>query len=292
MVWTVNHLNESNIIIFFNTGELKLIQIDNNNMKTLGKVSNKPNEKTTKGFGKLVKLNSSRTTIYWKRSNQEIIRHDFETNIKPKVKQSIEYNIKDKNDYIIDFDIDERNDSLYALSHLGKIYRRDFRRNSSCNGTICIDNERASNKHFSSCIRISRDNRFMVVGSFQGGSYESLIMIQLFELMENEPSSPIIKSLNYKEIKTEKQEKNDEYIQAIDFNMHKGDQLFLSVFLRYSCKILVFRIVDKSIEGPVFEKPLETEWINDISYVDNSLFTCFESNTLGKVFFNEEVDDV
>jgi adenine-specific DNA glycosylase len=77
MVFTVNHINDSNILIFYNSGDLKHIQIDNNNLKTLGKINKSQTHNIKRIFGRMFKLNSSRDTVYWKKSNNEIVKQSL-----------------------------------------------------------------------------------------------------------------------------------------------------------------------------------------------------------------------
>jgi hypothetical protein len=125
MVFTVNHINDSNILIFYNSGVLKHIQTDNNNLVTLGKINKSQINNIKRIFGRMFKLNSGRDTIYWKRSNNEIVKQSLFGKVKP---ESIIYTIKEKGDYLVDFQYDERNENLYALSHYGKIFLKGFSR--------------------------------------------------------------------------------------------------------------------------------------------------------------------
>jgi hypothetical protein len=74
MVFTIDHINESEILLFYNTGELKHIQTDNNNMKTLGKINKSQGGNIKRLFGRMFKLNNARDTVYWKKSNNEIVK--------------------------------------------------------------------------------------------------------------------------------------------------------------------------------------------------------------------------
>jgi hypothetical protein len=74
MVFTINHINDSNILLFYNSGELKHIQTDNNNMTTLGKINKSQTTNIKRIFGRMFKLNNARDTVYWKKSNNEIIK--------------------------------------------------------------------------------------------------------------------------------------------------------------------------------------------------------------------------
>lgn len=290
MVFTVNHINESNILLFYNNGELKHIQTDNNNMKTLGKINKSQAGNIKRIFGRMFKLNSARDTVYWKKSNNEIVKQSLFGKQKA---ESIIYVIKEKGDYLVDFQYDERNENLYALSHYGKIFLKGFSRQFQT-GIIGLDAfERVSHDHYSTILKISPDFKYMVIGSYEISSKHLNVRLNLFQLNENSPTSPKVKHLDEKCIPIEPGMDKDskDYIQAIDISLRKYGEMYLSMFLRYSCEVHIFKIKDNRFKDYVFKQKIATEWINDVVYSSNNIFCCFENETIGRLYPNDIDDD-
>lgn len=294
-IWTISHLNESHFILFNDSGELKQIQVDNNVMKTLGQVGKSTGEaegkkKFKKFFGKMFKLDFAKEWVYWKKSNHEIVRIQLKE--KKPVSQSFKFDLK-KEDYIIDFDLDEKNQSLYALSHLGEIMLLSYKPNKPL-GVVKLNNERSSDKHYFTCMKISKDYDYMAIGSFceskDKSSSQSGIRVKVFMIMEDRPSNPKIKYIDEKLIPLKKENGKCEYIQCLDFSLERENQLFLSIFLRRSCQVLILKLEDCELKHQPYELPrMESSWINDISNHGNRVFACFdESNLIGELKLNED----
>ena len=61
--------------------------------------------------------------------------------------------------------------------------------------------------------------------------------------------------------------------------------------MRYSCEVHMFKIEDHKFKDYVFKQKIATEWINDVVYCDNNVFTCFENETIGRLYANDMDDD-
>lgn len=260
--------------------------MDNNVLKTLGRSEGEGKRKFKKFYGKMFKLDTQKEWVYWKKSNHEIVRLNLRDNklgSQSFGSQSFGFPLK-KEDYIIDFDLDEKNQSLYALSHLGEVMLLSYKPNS-VTGVVKLNNESSSDKHYFTCMKISKNCDYMAIGSFceskDKGSTQSEIRVKVFMIMEDRPSNPKIRYLDEKLIPREKEEGKCEYIQCLDFGLQRGNQLFLSVFLRRSCQILILKLEDCHLKDPPYElPPMEPSWINDVSHYGNRVFTCFDKNNL------------
>lgn len=290
MVFTIDHINESEILLFYNTGELKHIQTDNNNMKTLGKINKSQGGNIKRLFGRMFKLNNARDTVYWKKSNNEIVKQSLFNKQKS---ESIIYVIKEKGDYLVDFQYDERNENLYSLSHHGKIFLKGFSRQFQT-GIICLDAfERVSKNHYSTILKITPDSKYMVIGSYEISTTEPNIRLNLFQLNENSPTAPKVKYLDSKTIPITSNKENDEkeYIQAIDISLRKDGDIYLSMFLRCNCEVHIFKIAENKIQPLCFKKNIATDLINDIVFTENNIFACFENETIARIYPNEIDED-
>jgi hypothetical protein len=92
-------------------------------------------------------------------------------------------------------------------------------------------------------------------------------------------------------INADKDKDGKEYIQAIDISLEVNGEMYLSMFLRYSCEVYVFKIKDKKIEDYCFKQKIATEWINDVVYSDGNVFACFENETIGRLYPNPDIDE-
>ena len=86
----------------------------------------------------------------------------------------------------------------------------------------------------------------MVIGSYEVANKDINIRLNLFQLLEINPTNPKVKYLDLKVIPIEnnKNLEEKEYIQALDLSLKKDGDMCLSMFLRQSCEVHIFRIKD------------------------------------------------
>lgn len=64
--------------------------------------------------------------------------------------------------------------------------------------------------------------------------------------------------------------------------------IFLSMFLRYSSEVLIFRIFDNKFNDLIYRKKIEPYYINDISFSEDNIFVCFDNSTVARIYPNDE----
>lgn len=273
-IWAISHLNECHFVFFNDSGELKKIQGDNHVLNTLGRAEIGDGSKKSfkKFYGKMFKIDTNKEFAFWKMSNTIIEK----LNLKTKKKETFKYSLKKEDDYIIDFDIDEKNKSLYALTYMGELlYITYDLKNSS--GQVSFTNERASNDHFYTCLKISQDFKFMSLGSYVKSEQEpSDIRVKLYMIMEINETNPKIVYCDEKLIPRERESGKHEYIQCLEYTFNSKEEVYLSVFLRRSCQVLVFEVKESVLRGPVYESPkISPEMINDVTSINDRIYICF-----------------
>ena len=81
---------------------------------------------------------------------------------------------------------------------------------------------------------------------------------------------------------------NNDYIQSIDLSLLRDDELFLSMFLRYSGEVLIFSIsrIDNKFQELAYRTKIDPYFINDISYSENNIFVCLDNATIARIYPN------
>lgn len=292
-IWNIQHMNQSDFIIFNDSDELKKIISGNNVIKTLGKMQGPSEVKLKKFYGKMFKLDKKKEWIYWKKANNEIQR----LSLKSKEFSTFTFPLKKEDDFVIDFDLDERNESLYALSHKGEILLRCYSLKNPM-GPISLYNASSSENHLFTSLKISSDDQYMAIGghikSEKNGEKNHEIQVQAFMLMENGPTRPKLKYLDEKTLipVNLENEKVDDYIQCLDFGLKHGKELYLTVYLRKNSEVQTLKIEDKQLKGPIFEKIIiSAEFIKDISRFKNKVYICFNnSSEIGELNFKVDCE--
>jgi hypothetical protein len=63
--------------------------------------------------------------------------------------------------------------------------------------------------------------------------------------------------------------------------------MYLSMFLRYSSEVHIFKISNNKLQDYVQKQKIATEWVNDVVYSQNNVFACFENETIVRLYPND-----
>ncbi len=283
-----------NASIFYIGRDSDLMQIyqdpDTQELKT--KVYEKAGlkDKPKKAHGRMIKMNYMRDILFWKKNNRQIIKIYLEQNLKEPI--TIEH--RDKDDFIVDFDLDKVNDAIYILTAKTKIFLKNFGRRGN-DGIFCFGLETSGATITSRCLKISSDCCYMAICSFETvegkGSY---IHTHVYKINKDHPETPKVTTLHHKvppkfiEMLSHQDNKpRYEFPQAADFSIKKNGYYYLSVFLRYTSKVLVYRLDEKEQFSLALEKRMHPEWLNSIASHGEGVYTCSVDKTIGMMYVNK-----
>lgn len=157
---------------------------------------------------------------------------------------------KRKDDFIADFDINEKSNSLFALTNYGCLHFKPFCRDSS--EFTKTWHEEYPNHQFVS-IRISKDSRYLVIGSYEKKSSGCNIYIDLYEMgdsdAEKENTAKLKKWDTMSSFISNEATQNDQadFPKYLDLNLTDQFSLLLTIFFKNSSNFFIHKIKNNKI---------------------------------------------